>query len=121
MDFAFEVCAKEKEVSFTLKLSEPVTLAGLLIVNRKVNRKAFPASQRQVPLCVWASEERTKWERIFIDESVRDEYRIDLSNKNITCKYLRFGRLPGVNNEPFHLARTLVYVKSSATEKKAKK
>ena len=116
MDFAFQVCAKEKEVSFTLKLLEPVTLAGLLIVNRKV----FDP-QRQVPLCVWASEDRVKWECIFIDESVRDEYRIDLSNKNITCKYLRFGRLPGVNNEPFHLARTLVYVKSSAAEKKAKK
>lgn len=105
-DFAFEVSAKEKDVGFTLKLSEPITLAGLLVVNRTHSCKA-----RQVPLCVWASEDRTKWERIFIDESVHDEYRIDLSKKNITCKYLRFGRLPGVNNEPFHLARTLVYVK----------
>ena len=60
-----------------------------------------------------------KWERVFIDESIRAEYRIDLSNKNISCKYLRFGRLPGVNNEPFHLARTLVYAKPSAAGKKA--
>ena len=104
--FAFEVGAKEKEAGFTLALPEPVTLAGLLVVNR-----AEVCQERQVPLCVWASEDRVKWERIFIDESVRDEYRIDLSKKNITCKYLRFGRLPGVNNEPFHLARTLVYVK----------
>ena len=116
-DFAFGVCSNgKKEAGFTLKLSESVTLAGLLVVNRtKVTQ------ERQVPLCVWVSEDRVKWERVFIDESVRDEYRIDLSNKNITCKYLRFGRLPGVNNEPFHLARTLVYVKSSAAEKKAKR
>ena len=116
-DFAFGVCSNgKKEAGFTLKLSESVTLAGLLVVNRtKVTQ------ERQVPLCVWASEDRVKWERVFIDESIRDEYRIDLSNKNITCKYLRFGRLPGVNNEPFHLARTLVYVKSSAAEKKAKR
>ena len=112
--FAFEVGAKEKEAGFTLALPEPVTLAGLLVVNR-----AETCQERQVPLCVWASEDRVKWERIFIDESVRDEYRIDLSNKNIICKYLRFGRLPGVNSEPFHLARTLVYTKPSAAAKKA--
>ena len=107
-DFAFEISAKEKEVGFTLKLSEPVTLAGLLVVNR-----LGCCQERQVPLCVWASEDRVKWERVFIDESIRAEYRIDLSNKNITCKYLRFGRQPGVNNEPFHLARTLVYAKKA--------
>ena len=108
-DFAFGVCAnRKKEAGFTLMLPEPIALAGLLVVNRtKVTQ------ERQVPLCVWASENRVKWERIFIDESVRDEYRIDLSKKNITCKYLRFGRLPGVNNEPFHLARTLVYAKKA--------
>ena len=115
-EFAFEVSAKETEAGFTLMLSEPIMLAGLLIANR-----TGVCQERQVPLCVWTSEDCVKWERIFIDESVRDEYRIDLSQKNITCKYLRFGRLPGVNNAPFHLARTLVYAKPSATEKKAKK
>ena len=114
-DFAFQVGSKDKEAGFVLKLSESISLAGLLIVNRTA-----VCLERQVPLCVWASEDRVKWERIFLDESVKAEYRMDLSDKNITCKYLRFGRLPGVSDEPFHLARTLIYVKKTPATKQAK-
>ena len=109
---AFEVNGGNKAPWVEVELPDNVLVTGLLVVNRVGFKGSIKRlRQREVPLCVWISENGTDWKSVFRNDQNQFEYRVDLQKNPARARRLRVGREPGVNGQPFHLSRIMIYAK----------
>ena len=107
---AFEISGKNGEPWIKIDLLDSKNLMGVVVVNRV----GFHGSKqrlrlRQVPLCLWVSDDNVKWKRVGRDMDAKLEYRFDMRKLNCRGRYLRVGREPDINYKPFHLSRVIIY------------
>ncbi len=64
---------------------------------------------RQVPLCIWVSDNGTDFKEIWRTNEVKNEWRYELPSP-VMAKYIKVGRPAGTDNKQvFHLRKILVY------------
>ena len=97
---------KEKTPWAMVMLPKPAAVKGVVVVDAGKDNKA---RSLQTPLEVALSEDGQNWQTVHTESEPRDMHRVDLRKNRNKYLFVRVRRSPDVLNEPFSLAKILVY------------
>ena len=87
-------------------LPKPAVVKGIVVVDAGNDEKS---RAKQTPLEVELSEDGQNWQTVFSAATASETYRVDLVKNKSKYLCIRVRRSPDVQNEPFSLAKILVY------------
>ena len=113
-DFMF--CADESDAPWAkVTLAGPCELRGIVIVLRSADKAQ---RENQLPLVVEISEDGSDWQKVYEDNRLRDQYRIEFKAfKRPRARYVRVSRAQSetsdgrIKRDYFRLSKILVYGK----------
>ena len=97
---------KESAPWAMVMLPKPAVVKGIVVVDAGKDGKARAL---QTPLEVEVSEDGQNWQTVYTESDARETYRIDLTKNKSKYLFVRVRRSPDVQNEPFSLAKIIVY------------
>jgi len=99
---------KEPSPWAMVMLPSPAVVKGIVVVDAGKDQKARAL---QTPVEVELSEDGQNWQTVFSETEAKETYRVDLSKNKCRSLCVRVRRAPEAQNEPFSLAKILIYGK----------
>lgn len=99
---------KEKSPWAMVMLPKPAVVKGIVVVDAAKDEKGRAL---QTPVEVELSEDGQNWQTVFSETEPKETYRVDLKKNKGRSLFVRVRRAPEAQNEPFSLAKILIYGK----------